>query len=244
MNILLGYELGTGKAVEIPVRHMTVTGQTQESGKTTTLEALIGRSGLRAVTFITKRAESAFTSSRRIPAYFRQHCDWQSVSALLEALLRQKMKFERSWIMRVCKGARTLSDVRHNAEAAQRDARRSLDESVYLMLVAYLDLLLPEIERLPYSDRLDLQSGVNVIDVSEYSYGLQALVIRSVMERVYEKEHGVIVLIPEAWEFVPQKHNSPVKLAAVQLIRKGAAAGNYVWLDSQDIAGVWMTRSV
>ena len=51
-HVLLGYEVGTGNAVEIPLRHLAVTGQTQEAGKTTTLEALISRSGLRAVTFI------------------------------------------------------------------------------------------------------------------------------------------------------------------------------------------------
>jgi len=35
---------------------LAVTGQTQQSGKTTTLEALISRSKLRALTFVTKRA--------------------------------------------------------------------------------------------------------------------------------------------------------------------------------------------
>jgi len=31
----------------------------------------------------------------------------------------------------------------------------------------------------------------------------------------------------------------PVKLAAQTLIRKGAALRNYLWIDSQDMAGVW-----
>ena len=44
-KILLGYEMATGRRVTIPVRHMVVTGITQESGKTTTLEALAGRAG-------------------------------------------------------------------------------------------------------------------------------------------------------------------------------------------------------
>jgi hypothetical protein len=58
------------------------------------------------------------------------------------------------------------------------------------------------------------------------------------MEWVYKHERDTICLIPEAWEFIPQSRNSPVKMAAVQLTRKGAAAGNFVWLDSQDLAGV------
>lgn len=44
----LDFEVGSGEPVAIPVRHMAVTGQTQESGKTTALEALITRSGLNA----------------------------------------------------------------------------------------------------------------------------------------------------------------------------------------------------
>lgn len=38
--IHLGYEVGTGAPVAVPLKHTAVTGQTQESGKTTTLEAL------------------------------------------------------------------------------------------------------------------------------------------------------------------------------------------------------------
>lgn len=38
--IKLGYEIPTGELVEIPLKHLAVTGQTQESGKTTTLEAV------------------------------------------------------------------------------------------------------------------------------------------------------------------------------------------------------------
>ncbi|PSH05161.1 MAG: hypothetical protein CXZ00_03115 [Acidobacteria bacterium] len=237
-TVLLGYELGSGREVRIPVQHMAVTGITQQSGKTTTLEALIGRSGLRAVTFVTKRDEGAFQQATRIPAYFREHTDWRFVESLLEALLQQKMKFERSWIMRVCKGTKTLREIQKNLEVAMRDATRGLDESVYFTLSEYFEQLIPEIERLPYSKELKLGPGINVVDVSQYSTHLQGLVIRSVLEWVYEREKDVITLIPEAWEFVPQRHNSPVKDAAVQLIRKGAAGGKYVWLDSQDLAGV------
>jgi hypothetical protein len=236
-KVLLGYEIGTGKAIEIPILHTAVTGQTQQSGKTTTLEALIKRSGLRAVTFITKRAEGAFDCEQRIPAFFRERADWQFVESLLEATMKERMKFERSWIMRVCKGAQTLKAVHKNVKAELRDAS-GLNESVYLTLDEYLSMVIPQLERLPYSTKLELKPGINTIDVAEYSSEVQALVIRSVIESVYKRERDTIVLIPEAWEFVPQKRNSPVKLAAIELIRKGAAAGNYIWLDSQDIAGV------
>jgi hypothetical protein len=48
----------------------------------------------------------------------------------------------------------------------------------------------------------------------------------------------IIVIIPEAWETIPQSKMTPVKWVAQQFIRKGAALGNYLWLDSQDIGGI------
>ena len=76
-SILLGFEVGTGKPVEIRLHHLAVFGMTQLSGKTTTLEALIDRSGLRAIAFITKRGESGFTNYRLIPPYYKPRADWQ-----------------------------------------------------------------------------------------------------------------------------------------------------------------------
>jgi hypothetical protein len=65
--LLIG-ERRSGEPVEIPLRHMVVTGQTQEAGKTTTLEALIARSGVKAVAFVTKRGEGSFANARTIRA--------------------------------------------------------------------------------------------------------------------------------------------------------------------------------
>ena len=96
MTIPLGFEVASGKPVAIPIRHMCVTGQTQEAGKTTTLEALIARSQLRALTFVTKRGEGAFLDGRPTAPYFREQADWRFVSSMLEAFLGERLKFERS----------------------------------------------------------------------------------------------------------------------------------------------------
>lgn len=237
-SVLLGYELGTGKPVSIPVRHMAVTGITQESGKTTTLEALIGRSRLRAVTFVTKRGEQAFSEYTRIPAYFREHCDWKFVSSVLEAFLEEKVKAERPYIMRACEGAQSLRDVQQNIREARKQSSGVREETIHYVLSQYLDELVPEIEALATSTELKLAPGINVIDLSEYSTHLQSLVVSSVMEWIAERETDVITLIPEAWEFIPRAHGSPCKTAAIRLARKGACAGNFVWLDSQDLASV------
>src|ERR1700675_4705806 len=111
--MILGYEVGSGRPVDIPDdRHIAVSGQTQLSGKTTTLEALVHRSGLRAVAFITKRGEGGFRTGHSIVPYFHERAAWKSVKGLLESQSKSKMKLETSWIINACKGAESLSDVR------------------------------------------------------------------------------------------------------------------------------------
>ena len=237
-DILLGYRIPTGEEIEIPVRHMCVTGQTQESGKTTTLEALVARSNRRALAFVTKRGERSFESGGRILPYFQERADWEFVESVVEAIMRQKMKFERAWIVRACKGARTLADVRRNLTGLMAKSKRSMDADIYMLLGEYLDRVLPLLARLPKVDRIHLQSGLNVMDLRAYPDELQMLVISSSMRFVHEQESEVITILPEAWKFAPQGRNTPVKIEVRKIAREGAGLKNYLWVDSQDIAGV------
>lgn len=245
-TLLLGYEVGaSGASVEIPLKHMAITGQTQEAGKTTALEGLIARSGLKAVTFITKRGEASFTGARRIEPYFREQADWQFVASILEASRGEKLKFERAWIIRASKGARTLADVQRNVRKAMETAK-GMSADVYLTLDAYLEVVVPEIEKIEWASGVDLRDGVNAVDLTDLSLEMQHLVIRSTISWVLHREKNTVVVIPEAWKFIPQGRGTPVKLAAESFIRQAAAMGNYLWLDSQDLGGIEKTilRSV
>jgi len=234
----LGFEVGTGKPVSVPIGHMAVTGQTQQSGKTTAMEGLISRSGRRAVAFVTKRGERGFIEGRRIRPYFKERADWQFVEAILESAMRQKMRFERAWIVRAARGAHTLADVQRNVDQLQASSKRNMDQDIYMLLGEYLRLVVPLLETLPVVDTVDLRPGVNVMDLGSFPAELQALVIQSVLAWIYQHEQNVIAVIPEAWQFVPQGRGAPVRLAAIDLARKGAGLGDFMWLDSQDLAGV------
>jgi hypothetical protein len=238
-TVHLGYEVGSADAVEIPVRHMAVTGQTQESGKTTALEALITRSGLAAIAFLTKRGEKSFTSARQARPYFQERADWQFVQAILESTMKEKMKFERAWIVRACQGARTLADVQRKVVELQEKSRSSLSQDVYMLLGEYLKTVVPLIASLPKSPEVQVRPGeLTVMDLVSYPEELQILVISSTLDWIHKHGKGVITVIPEAWKFIPQGRNTPVRMVAEKLMREGAALKNYVWLDSQDMAGV------
>lgn len=237
-EIHLGFEIAHGAAVSVPAFHMAITGQTQNSGKTTTLEALVARSGRTALTFITKRGERSFEDGDRISPYFRDRADWQFVSSIIDATLQEKNKFLRPWIMKICRNTETLADVQRAVRKALVKAK-GINEGVYTQLDEYLDLIVPEIARADMAPDLYLQPGkLCVMDLRDYATPMQMLFIQSAIDRVNEKHRETIVVIPEAWEFIPESASSPVKNSAIALARKGAALGNFIWVDSQDMAGV------
>jgi hypothetical protein len=97
--------------------------------------------------------------------------------------------------------------------------------------------VVPEIEKIEWAHGVDLQEGVNAVDLTDLSLEMQHLVIRSTISWVLNREKNTVVVIPEAWKFIPQGRGTPVKLAAESFIRQAAAMGNYLWLDSQDLGG-------
>jgi hypothetical protein len=246
-TVLLGFEVGTGAPVEIPVGHMAVTGQSNVSGKTTTLEGVVSRCGMRAIAFLTKRGEGSFRVASPIPPYFKDRTDWRFLASILESVAGDKLKFQRTEIMKLSQdyqgpegtwnAPKTLAEVQANAEIALIRSR-GIAKRVYQELVTYLDDVVPQIALLPSSPQLKLGSGLNVMDLIPYDFALQALVVRSVLEWVKDKAQKTIVVIPEAWKFAPKQRRSPVSMAAEELIRQGAALENFIWCDSQDLAGV------
>jgi hypothetical protein len=266
--ILLGFEIGSGRKVEIPeLGHLAWFGQTQLSGKTTALEAISYRGKLRAIAFITKQGEGGFLTGHLIPPYFSEPTNdeeqplWRWVKSILEASQQRRMNFEESWIIRACEDPRpaeTLADVHQNikdllagqSEMVTKRGKKKperkvirkpvtgMNAGIYTSLKAYFDIVMPQLARLPYTKKLELGPGLNVMDLRGYAMETQALVIRSVMEWVYQHEKNVRVIVPEAQDFVPQGKNSPVKMACETLVRKAGANKNFMWLDSQDMAAV------
>jgi hypothetical protein len=242
--IHLGYEIGTGKAVSIPLGHTAFTGQTQKSGKTTAAEALIDRGGIPAVVFVTKPGEKSFTEGRRILPYFKERADWEYVKDLLEARTGQSLGEKVGYLMRVCAGAKTLQQVRDNIDKELGNRDKDLQKrkvhssrpSVHEVLAGYIDLILKELKRVPYTDKLELDRGVNIMDLSGIDENIQDMIIRSVVDRIHRYERNTVVMVPEAWKVIPEGGRSLVFDALHRLIREGATNGNFVWIDAQDLA--------
>jgi hypothetical protein len=240
-EVLLGFEVGSGVPVYLPLHHLAIFGMTAKSGKTTALEAIISRSKLRAIAFITKRGEGGFTSYNPVTPYYKPRADWQFVEGLVNVALGEKVKFEpgmRYGIMQVCKGRKNLKEIQQAARDLARASKRDFMKSVYEKLVAYLEIVIPELEKWTFTEKLEIKEGVNVMNLAGMRLETQHIVIASTIEYAFANLDHVIVIIPEAWESIPQGKMTPVKWVAQQFIRKGAALGNYLFLDSQDIGGI------
>ena len=244
-EILLGFELGSGKPVHIDPDHAIITGQTRMAGKTETLNALVSRSGRRAIAFRTKRGEMAFDAVNILKPFYREpraqrsrYISWQYVKSILEASQGRAMNFEEAWIIRACDGARALRDVYENIKRLQEEARKGIDENQYLKLTAYFDIILPQLEEREYASRLKLEKGINLMDLESLTFEMCCLVMERTISHVMEKMRDVVVMLPEGWKYVPYQLTTPVKAAAISLAREGASIGNHIWVDSQDLRGV------
>ena len=238
-KILLGYEVGTGDRVDISPSHLIVTGVSQLSGKTTTLEALIKRSGLKAVVFKTKIGEKSFSEGTETPPFFRDRSDYEFVRSLIEAYAKEKLFLEKGTLMRLCKGSGSLLEIKKRVDDTLVEGKlRGLKEEIYTRLQHYLENLIPQIQFANLSKVLDLSDGINIMNLERFSEEAQSLVIQSVADEVLKTMKCVVLVIPETWKFLPQKYNNPCKRVVERFIREGAANRNFVFLDSQDMAGV------
>jgi hypothetical protein len=242
-KVLLGFEVPTGEPYYVQLHHTVITGMSDLSGKSTTAEAILRRSESKALVFLTKRGEKTFSDANRIQPYYRERFDWEYVRGLLEASMRERLKFETPWIIRVCKQATSLKHVRQLlGSLLSREKLRDFDRNIYTLLAAYLDKVLPTLEeaKQQFTDKLELKQGINVMDLTPWytNEAVQMLCIRGCMEYILEKENNTEVGLPEAWKLLPQSRNTPVKLYFEKFTREGATNNNFILLDAQDLGGV------
>lgn len=243
MKIKLGYAMETGKQVDFSADHIIVTGMTQLSGKTTTLESLVKRSKRKAVVFRTKVGEKSFLDGTIIPPYFKDRSDWKFIKGIVESTMKMKIdKFEQATIISICKetGGNSLLDFKKKVDQKLGEKISSSAKVTLTNLQAYLEEVVPKLQTITFSNTLDLVEGLNIINLERFSRDsqVQGLIIASVLDEVLYNHKDVIVLIPEAWKFIPQERGSPCKLALEEFIRQGATNRNYIWIDSQDMSGV------
>jgi len=244
MKILLGFEVGTGEAVYIDPDHLLETGLTQQSGKTTALNALISRSKRRAIAFRTKRGEIDWVVAKHLQPFYTQpkqrggFIDWEYVESILEAHLGERVKFERRWIMQVCESAESLKEVYANSLRLEKESKHFFDKGQFYLLSNYFEKILPQLESREWATTLPLVEGVNLMDLEDMSFEMQCLVIERVMDYVLTSMKNVIIVLPEARVFIPLSAKTPVTKTAVKMASEGAVLEVDLWVDSQTYSSI------
>lgn len=238
-TVKVGYKIPEGDQVDIPFSHLIVCGVSQLSGKTTTIESLLSRSTRKSIVFKTKIGEKSFVNGHNIPPFFRDRSDYEFVKSLIEAYSKEKIFIEKGTLMDLTKGAKSLKEIKESIDNTLTNAKmRAMEKEIYTRLQHYLGNLIPQIESAKLSKTLSLETGVNIMNLERFSEEVQSLVIQSVLDEVLKNHHDTIVVIPEAWKFIPQRYNNPCKRSVESFIRQGATNGNYIWMDSQELSSV------
>lgn len=242
-SILLGYEVGTGIPVLMSPKHTMIAGMTGDAGKTTAIEGTASRwLGQKFVVFLAKPGEQAFAKHYRIKPYFKQRAGWQYVEALIQASQQEKIKIIRTTLMKVCQGAKTLDNVLANVKQKMSELedknRGGFEYDMLYQTNEYLQQVIKELESHDLGSTLDLQGGINVVDMADFSPVMQAMIVGAIAEEILHNHTNTSIVIPEAWLMIPGDRGSPATAAVEALIRQGRVRGNYVLIDSQDIAGV------
>lgn len=238
-KIKLGYEVGTGNQIDIDPSHLIATGITQLAGKTVTLESLMRRSNYRGIVFKTKIGERGFSEGRIVAPFFRERSDYEFVKSLIEAYSREKLFIEKGTLMELCKGSKDLIEIEKRIDGfVSNEKIKGIKREIYVRLQHYLGNLIPQIQDANFSSVLQIEDGINIMDLEKFSEEAQSLIIESVVSEVLKTQKNTIIIIPEAWKFIPQKYNNPCKRIVESFIRQGATNHNFIWIDSQDMAGV------
>jgi len=239
MKIKLGFEVQTGKQVDIDLSHLIATGITQLAGKTVTLESLLKRSGLKGIVFKTKIGERGFSDGKVVAPFFKERSDYEFVKSLIEAYSREKLFIEKGTLMELCKGSKNLNEIKDRTDENLLNPKtKGIKREIYIRLQHYLEALIPQIQNANFTSKLVIENGINIMDLVKFTEEAQSLIIESVVSEVLKSKTKTIIVIPEAWKFIPQKYNNPCKRVVESFIRQGATNQNYIWIDSQDMAGV------
>jgi len=239
-RLLLGFEVGNGKEVYVPPFHTCIVGQTQFSGKTTTIKAMIERVielGYKVLVFDTKSTEEEYSEYPSVPLCFKETRDPLVLIGLLESIFRRKITPYYATLGRLTDRAKNFQDIIRNAQELEVKTKSSFVKDACYTLADLLSRLKRETEKLNYSEKLELPYPINRMAINFLSNEAQQLIVKNSFEEVlYRYRKNVILVLDEAFKFVPEGYSSACRKAIQDVITQGARTGLYVYLSTQFLA--------
>lgn len=234
--------ISNGDRVSIPLFHTLIAGQTQLSGKTTTIKALAPEASevedVSVLIFDTKPTGQEYPEYPQIPVCYQHTTDSLVLMGLLESIFRRRLTPYYSTLNRLTDNAQTLEDMRSNAVKMEETARSGFVKDACHTLADLLRRLIAEIEGIEMVPILVSRKGVHVMAINRLSIEAQQLVLKTAFEQgIRGSNHAnKIFIIDESWRFLPEGYSSACKRAVQDMITQGAKTKRFVWLATQFLA--------
>jgi hypothetical protein len=244
--------------VVIPIFHTGIYARSG-MGKTWLIQYMIeqaAKQGYHIIIFDSKVSGPQFEDfGTEIPLYISQPLDEKEIDPDAFQSLIEKMNTEKKVDMRryrygfiaLCRNARTLQDVRINLDGKLKDTKTIKGSTRFMYEEIEHDLRKLEkmMGKYEFSDDVYYQRA-SITRMATWklpNVGLQGLVVRSVIRRLFEmakksnSKTKVILLIDEAPNFVSQSEYNPAKPALQDVDEQGRDKEIWGWYTAQNLTG-------
>jgi len=235
------FTVPTGEPVDLELFHYAIIGQTQFSGKTTLAKRLARwaeEQGYTVLVWDTKSTEADYEDfGQEIPVCLRETTDSFVLIGLLESMFKRRLTPYYATLSRLTEGAKGFRDIINRAKEMEAKTKSSWLKDACRVLYDLLERLEAETSRVKTVPRLELQEGINRMVINEFSSEAQQIVMKNSFEdalRIYRSR--LILIVDEAFKFLPQNYSSAATRAIMEVITQGAKTGLYVWICTQFLA--------
>jgi len=235
------FSVPSGEPVEIEPFHYAIVGQTQFSGKTTLIKRLSTWAetlGFRILIFDTKETVEDYSGfGREVPVCLRETTDSFVLIGLLESMFRRRLTPYYATLSRLTEDAKGFQDIISRAKEMETKTRSSWLRDACRVLYDLLERLQAETSKVKTVPSLQLQDGINRMVINDFSLEAQQLIVKNAFEDALRKyKEKLILVLDEAFKFIPQGYSSPATRAVMQVITQGAKTGLYTWISTQFLA--------
>lgn len=239
-DIFVGFEIGTGIPVFVPVFFTLVTGQTRLSGKTTALKALIQQAvkqGFKVLVLDTKTNDADYESvGANVPVCLEQTLDPLILRGLLESINERKITALQGTLIRIVENAKNFEDLIANAEELEAESRAGFVKDACVQLGDLLKRLLEQTKKVPSSSDLELPYQINRMPINDFDVPAQQLIARSVFSKALRNQQNLLIILDEASKFLPQKYSSACSRVIQEYVTQGGATKCFLWMGTQYLA--------
>jgi hypothetical protein len=235
------FSVPDGEPVEIEPFHYAIVGQTQFSGKTTLLKRLAAWAeelGFRVLIMDTKETVEDYAGfGREVPVCLRETTDSFVLIGLLESMFRRRLTPYYATLSRITEGAKGFQDIIQRAREMESKTKSSWLRDACRVLYDLLERLQAETSKVKTVPTLQLHEGINRMVINDFSLEAQQLIVKNAFDDALRKyKRNLILVLDEAFKFIPEGYSSPATRAVMQVITQGAKTGLYTWISTQFLA--------